>query len=163
MSRKSSLSLHQLSLNQLGSVREDIKVKVKVYSVVSSAKRHSPGCTQLPPGHRICSFISHLNSTGSIQPGCHIGARNYLNTQAFTVLPGTHLLLDRENARVCRGPCLWAQCRSMFSVAGDRTRDLSLVRWASYHQNSIPGNFHEHALYNIQSKSDIGLFLDCKF
>ena len=24
-----------------------------------------------PPGHRTCSFISHLNSLGSIQPGCY--------------------------------------------------------------------------------------------
>ena len=44
---------------------------MEVYSLVSSAKRYSPDFTQLPPGHRTCSFISHLNSPGSIQPGCH--------------------------------------------------------------------------------------------
>ena len=47
------------------------KVKVQVYSLVSSAKCHSPDFRQLPPGHRTCSFISHLNSLGSIQPGWH--------------------------------------------------------------------------------------------
>ena len=46
------------------------KVKVEVYSLISSAKRYSPDFTQLAPGHRTCSFISHLNSPGSIQPGC---------------------------------------------------------------------------------------------
>ena len=50
-----------------------VKVKVEVYSLVSSAKRYSPDFTQLRPGHRTCSFISHLNSPGSIQPGCHFG------------------------------------------------------------------------------------------
>ena len=44
---------------------------MQVYSLVSSAKRYSPDFTQLLPGHRTCSFISHLNFPGSIQPGCH--------------------------------------------------------------------------------------------
>ena len=44
---------------------------MEVYSLVSSAKRYSPDFTQLPPGNRTCSFISHLKSPGSIQPGCH--------------------------------------------------------------------------------------------
>ena len=115
------------------------KVKVRVYSLVSSAKRHSPDFIQLPPGHRTCSFISHLNSPGSIQPGCHFfGARNYSNSQAFTVLPGTHLLLGRESARVSKVPCLGAQRRSIFSAAGDRTGDLSLVRRAWYHWATTP-------------------------
>ena len=48
-----------------------VKVKVKVYSLASSAKRHSPNFTHLPPDPRTCSFISHLSSPGSIQPGCH--------------------------------------------------------------------------------------------
>ena len=48
-----------------------VKVKVKVYSLVSNAKRHSPDFTQLPPGHRTCSFISHLNFPGSIQADYH--------------------------------------------------------------------------------------------
>ena len=45
-----------------------LKVNVEVYSLVSSAKRYSPDFTQLPPSHRTCPFISHLNSPGSIQP-----------------------------------------------------------------------------------------------
>ena len=38
------------------------QVKVRVYSLASSVKRHSPDFTQLPLRHRTCSFISHLNS-----------------------------------------------------------------------------------------------------
>ena len=68
------------------------------------------------------------------------GARNYSNTQAFTVLPGTHLLLGRESARVSKVPCLGAQRRSTFRAAGDRTRDLSLVRLARYHWATTPPN-----------------------
>ena len=41
---------------------------MQVYSLVSSAKRHSPDFTQLSPGHRTCSFISHLNSPGAYSP-----------------------------------------------------------------------------------------------
>ena len=60
--------LYRVSLNY---TEVKVKVKVKVYSLVSSAKRYSTDFTQLPPGHRTCSFINHLNSPGSIQPGCH--------------------------------------------------------------------------------------------
>ena len=70
------LEIHPISINFCYDARvvrydSSIKVKVKIYSLVSSAKRHSPAFTQLPPGHRTCSFISHLNSPGSIQLGCH--------------------------------------------------------------------------------------------
>ena len=41
------------------------------FSLVSSTKHYLPDFTQLHPGHWTCSFISHLNSLGSIQPGCH--------------------------------------------------------------------------------------------
>ena len=51
-------------------IPKKVNVKVEVYSLVSSAKRHSPDFTQLPPGHRTCSFISRLSSPGSMQPGC---------------------------------------------------------------------------------------------
>ena len=71
---------------------------VEGYSLLSSAKHHSADFTQLPPGHRTCSFINHLNSLGSIQPDCHFSTQNYSSTQAFTALPGTHLLLR------------WAEC-----------------------------------------------------
>ena len=92
----------------------------------------------LPPGHRTCLFISHLNSPGSIQPGCHSGAQNYSNTQAFTVLPGIHLSLGQESARVSKVPCIGAQRRSIVSAAGDWTRDLSHVRRARYHWTTTP-------------------------
>ena len=44
-----------------------VKVKVQVYRLVSSAKRHSLDFTQLPSGHRTCSFISHASQL----PGEH--------------------------------------------------------------------------------------------
>ena len=53
---------------------------MRVYSLVSSVKCHSPDFTQLSPGHRTCSFISHLNSPGSIQPGCHFLAQGTIQT-----------------------------------------------------------------------------------
>ena len=84
-----------------------MKIKVEVYGLVSGAKRHSADYTQLPPGHRTCSFIS--TTRGAYSPAAISGARNYSNTQAFTVLPGTHLLLGRESARVGKVPCLGAQ------------------------------------------------------
>ena len=87
---------------------------MQVCSLVSSAKRYSPDSTQLLPGHRTCSFISHLNSPGSMQPADAVfGTQNYSNTQAFTVSPGTHLLLGRENARVSKVSCLGKQRRSI--------------------------------------------------
>ena len=52
-----------------------VKVNVEVYNLVSRAKRYWPDFTQLPPTHRTCSFISHLNSPGRIQPGCHFQHR----------------------------------------------------------------------------------------
>ena len=84
---------------------DKVKVKIKVYSLVSSAKRHSPDFTQLPRGHRTCSFIGHLNSPESIQPGCRFDARNYSNTQAFTVLPG-NLLTPESQQCMCEESAL---------------------------------------------------------
>ena len=47
-----------------------VKVKVGGYGLVSVAKHHPPDFIQFAPWSRIYSFISHLNSPGSIQPGC---------------------------------------------------------------------------------------------
>ena len=46
--------------------------KVQVCSLVSSAKCHTPDFMHIiiPAGHGTCSFVSHLNFPGSIQPGC---------------------------------------------------------------------------------------------
>ena len=87
-----------------------LKVKVEVYSLVSSTKHYSPNFTQLPPGNRTCSFISHLNSPGSIQPGCH-----FWHTELFkhTSLhcPARYPLTPglRDSAHVGKVPCLGAQ------------------------------------------------------
>ena len=83
--------------------------------MVSRAKRNSPELTftQLHPGHRACPLISHLNSPGEHTARLSIQAhRNYSNTQTFTVLSSTHLLLGRESARVGRGLALGAQHHS---------------------------------------------------
>ena len=110
-----------------------IKVKVQVYSLVSGAKRHSPDFTQLPSGHRTCSFISHFNSLGSIQPGCRFRRTELFKHTGLHCPTRYHSLLGRESARVSKVPFLGAQRRSIFSEAGDRTCDLSLVRRARYH------------------------------
>ena len=59
------------------------KVKVEVYSLVSSTKRYSPDITQLSPGHRTCSYISHLNFPGSIQLGCHFPRTELFKQNSF--------------------------------------------------------------------------------
>ena len=38
--------------------KKRVKVMVHIYSLVSSTKRHPPNFTQLPPGHRTCSFMN---------------------------------------------------------------------------------------------------------
>ena len=82
-SLQACLSCHFRNSSQEPGIQKG-KGKVRVYCLVSSAKRHSPDFIQLPPAHRTCSFISHLNSPGSIQPGCHFfGARNYSNSQSL--------------------------------------------------------------------------------
>ena len=124
---------------------------MQVYSLVSSAKRHSPDFIQWPPGHRTRSFISHVNSPGSIQPGCHFSAHGTVQTQKpslFYQVP-MHLLLGRESARVSKVPCLGAHRRSIFSAAVDRTRDLLLVSRAC----RLPPSHDPHdALYEQEEK-----------
>ena len=45
---------------------------MEIYSLVSSAKRHSPDFTQLLPGHRTCSSSAISAPRGfNMQPGCH--------------------------------------------------------------------------------------------
>ena len=83
-----------------------LKVKVQVYSLVSSAKCHRPDFTQLPPGHRTCSFISHLNSPGSIQPSCHFLAHGTIQTHkpslsyqvAYPLTPGSRECTCEQSA-----------------------------------------------------------------
>ena len=91
----------QLLLNIMASLTPYMKqVKVEVYSLVSTAKRYSPDFTQLPSGHRTCSFISHLNSPGSIHAVLQSSKALetiFIYPKAFTVLPGTHLLLGQES------------------------------------------------------------------
>ena len=126
--------------------------KVEVYSLISNAKRHSPDFTPLPPGHRTCSFIikpSQLDPGEHTARPCHFRRTELFNTQAFTVLPGTHLLLGRESARVSKVPCLGAQRRSIFSAAEDRTRDLSLVSRARCHWATTPHKFYFKLVFNF--------------
>ena len=76
------------------------KLMVEVYSLVSSAKRYSPDFTQLPPGHRTCSFISHLKSPGSIQPGCHF-RRTELYSNTSLHCPTRYPLIPRSRECTC--------------------------------------------------------------
>ena len=97
-----------------------------VYSLVPSEKRYLPDFTQYPlvtgPVH------SEAISTprGAYRPAAISGAQNYSNTQVFTVLPGTHLLLGGESGRVGKVPCLRAQRRSIIQPSrGPKTRSLA--------------------------------------
>ena len=77
-----------------------VKVKVEVYSLVSSTKHYSPDFTQLPPGHRTCSFISHLNSPGEHTARFAIfGARNYSNTSLHC--PARYPVTPRSRECTC--------------------------------------------------------------
>ena len=71
--------------------------------------------TQLPPGHRTCSFICHLNSPGSIQPCFHHSAGNCSNTQkpCVSYQVSKSLFLGGEGACVGKVPCLGTQHLSM--------------------------------------------------
>ena len=73
----------------------------------------------LPTSHNYLLVTGPIHSEaistprGAYSPAAISGAWNYPNTQAFTVVPGTHLLLGRESARVGKVPCLGAQRRDI--------------------------------------------------
>ena len=71
-----------------------------VYGLVPGAKRHSPDHTQLSPGRRICSFISHLNSPGRIKPRCHF-RRTELFTRASLYCPTSYPLTPESRECTC--------------------------------------------------------------
>ena len=87
----------------------------------------------ISPGHRTCSFISHLNPQGSVQPDCHFRRTELFKlTSLHCPTRYTHLYSWVKRVHVwakCLN-CLGSQRRSIVSAAGDRTRDLSLVRRA---------------------------------
>ena len=90
-----------------------IKLNVKVYSLASCTKCYSPNFTQLPPGHRTCSFLKPSQLLAEHTAWLpFLALRNYSNTQAFLVLPGTHLLLVWESAHLGKVPCPGTQCCS---------------------------------------------------
>ena len=79
------------------------KLKLEVYDPVSGAKRHSPDYTQLPP---VTGPFIHAPSqlpaehTGLLPSWCW---KLFKHTEAFPVLPGTHLLLGQDSAHVGKG------------------------------------------------------------
>ena len=107
-SRCSHLHLHAIHVMVL-----TLKVKVVVYSQVSSAKCHSLNFTQLPPGHRTCSFISHLNSPRSIQPGCHFQHTELFKHTSLHCRTRYPLTPGQESAHVGKMPCLGAQRQNL--------------------------------------------------
>ena len=77
-----------------------------------SSGLHKPEGCEIQPGTQWCTDISRLNSLGpgSIWLGCNFRCTELIKyTEAFTVLPGTHLLLGWESAHVGKVPCLGAQ------------------------------------------------------
>ena len=112
-------------------------VEVQVYSLVSSVKRHLPDFTQLPPGHRTCSFVSHLNSPGSIQAGCHFRC-----TELFkhTNCPTRYALTPGLRECTCRQSAL-PRSTMLEQIQGSAriwTHDLSLVHRACYDWATTP-------------------------
>ena len=119
-----------------------MKVKVEVYSLVYSAKRHPPNFTQLLPGHRTCSFIRHLNSPRSIQPGRHyrpseLFKRTSLHCPTrYPLTPGSRertcgqsaLLRSTTRERTVIQPSWGLNPRSL----GRKSRTLPLSHDASY-------------------------------
>ena len=77
---------------------------MQVCSLVSSAERHSPDFAKLPPGNRTCSFISHRNSPGRIQPGCHFRRtelfrhRSHHCPTTYPLTPGSRECTFRQSA-----------------------------------------------------------------
>ena len=103
-----------------------VNVKVEVYSLVSIAKCRSPDFTHLPSGHRTCSFISHLNSPGSIQPGCHLRRTGLFQHTSLHCPTRYPLRMGQESARVGKVPCLGAQRRSIIQPSpGSNSRALT--------------------------------------
>ena len=78
---------------------------MQFYSLVSGAKHHSPGFTQLPPGQRACSFISDLNSVWSIQPSCHFQCMELFKHTSLHC-PTRYPLTPRSSQRTCEQSAL---------------------------------------------------------
>ena len=78
-----------------------VKVKVQVYSLISSLKTYHP-TLHLTPGHWICSFVCHFNSTESIQSCSRFGALNLSYT-----LPSLSCSFSPESSEAFEGevPC----------------------------------------------------------
>ena len=57
----------------------------------------------------------------------------YFNTQAFTVLPGAHLILSRERECVGEVPCLGVQRRSIIHPSSESNLRSLFVSDARYH------------------------------
>ena len=58
-------------------------------------------------------------------PATISGTHNYSNTQAFTVLPGTHLLLGLESPCVGKVPCLGARQSIMQPSRGSNSQSIT--------------------------------------
>ena len=115
-------------------------VKVQVYSLVSSAKRHSPDFTQLPTGHRTCSFISHLNSSGSTQPGCHF-RRTELFKHTSLHCPTRYPLVPGSRECTCEQSALPRSTTSehIQRIRGSNSRSLACTsRTLSLSHDALP-------------------------
>ena len=110
---------------------EGKKVKMEVYGLVLSAKRHSPDFTELPPGHWTCSSVSHLNSLGRIQSSCHFRLTELFKhtslhcptSTRYPLTPGSRECTREQSALNRSTPSGHNSAQR-----GHRTRDLSLTQ-----------------------------------
>ena len=87
-----------------------------------------------------CSFISHLISQGSTQPGSHKFWLTWLITHASLLGPTRYplSLLGRKGARMGKGLAQEHTGNSNFGPVVDQARDLSLASRACYHWATTP-------------------------
>ena len=136
-------------MNWLGHMGVDVKVKVKVYSLVSSAKRHSPDFTQLHSGHRTCSFISHLKSPASIQPGCHFRCKEQFKHTSLHC-PTRYPLTPGSRECTCEQSALPRNTTSehIQRSRGSNPRSLACTSRRLPLEPYIPSSFHEPTVYS---------------
>ena len=85
------------------------KVKMWRFIVRYLARSYSADSIQLPPGHRTPFIHKPSQLPGEHTVRLPFRRIELFNTQVFTVLPGTHLLLGRESVRAGKVACLGAQ------------------------------------------------------
>ena len=127
------------------------KVKLEVYSSVSSDSTALLTLHTYSLVTRPCSFISHRNSPGSIQSGSNQFWHTELITRTSLLGPtGIHLIPGRESARANKVPCPRVQHHVQDSPASD-SNPQSLASRARYHCTMAP-HFSTQTVHPVKSK-----------